>query len=209
MIHATTATRPLYSKNLTQDFQSAYHKNHSTETSLLKLINDILWGLDNQNITSTVIMNLCTAFDTVDHDVLLTILHYHFGIKGTSFIWFENYLQPRFFKIAVDGKYSNPGELTYGVPQGLCNSANLITCYCWLTKDQINDSITPTAFADDHSICKNFKAGNRVEHKTKTDLKEAFIQLKCWMDAMHLKLNPDKTEYILFSSQQQLKKTSP
>ena len=41
------------------------------------------------------------------------------------------------------------------------------------------------------------------------DLEEAFTQLKHWMDTMHLKLNPDKTEYILFGSQQELKKTSP
>ena len=78
-----------------------------------------------------------------------------------------------------------------------------------LIKDQINDSIIPTAFAADHSICKNFKAGNKAEeHKTKTDLEEAFTQLKCWMDVMCLKLNPNKTEYILFGSWQQLKKTS-
>ena len=94
-----------------------------------------------------------------------------------------------------------PRELKYRVPQGSCSGANLFTCYFSLIKDQINDSITLTALADDHSICKHFKAGNKVEEdKTKKDLKETFTQLKCWMDAMHLKLNPNKTEYILFSS---------
>ena len=94
--------------------------------------------------------------------------------------------------------------------RGHCSGANLFTCYWSLIKDQIDNSITLTAFADAHSICNNFKAGNKVqEHKIKTDLEEAFTQLKHWMDTKHLKLNPDKTEYILFSSQQQLKKTSP
>ena len=61
-------------QKLIPDFQSACHKNHSTETSLLKLTNDILWSFENQNITSTVILDLSATFDTVDHDVLLTIL---------------------------------------------------------------------------------------------------------------------------------------
>ena len=61
--------------NLIPDFLSAYHKNHSTETSLLKLSNDILWGFESQNITSTVILDLPAAFDTIDHDIVLTILH--------------------------------------------------------------------------------------------------------------------------------------
>ena len=112
-------------------------------------------------------------------------------------------------QLAVDGKCSIPRELMYGVCQGSCSGANLFACCCSLIKDQIN-SITHTAFADDHSICNNFKADNKVqEHKIKTDLEEAFTQLKHWMDTMHLKLNPDKTEYILFGSWQQLKKTSP
>ena len=103
-----------------------------------------------------------------------------------------------------------PRELKYGVPQGSCSGANLFTCCCSLIKDQIDNSITLTAFADDHSIHNNLKGGNKVqEHKIKTDLEEVFTQLKHWMDTMHLKLNPDKTEYILFGSQQQLKKTSP
>ena len=76
-------------QNLIPDFQSAYCKNHSTETSLLKLINDILWGFQKWNITSTVILDLSTTFDTVDHDVLLTILHDHFRIQGTALNWFE------------------------------------------------------------------------------------------------------------------------
>ena len=96
------------------------------------------------------------------------------------------------------------------MPEELCSGANLFTCYCSLIKDQIDNSITLTAFADDLSIHNNFKAGNKVqEYKIKTDLEEAFTQLKHWMDTVHLKLNPDKTEYMLFSSQQWLKKTSP
>ena len=122
----------------------------------------------------------------------------------------QSYLHPRFFRVAVDGKYTSLRELRYGVPEGSCSGANLFTCYCSLIKDQIDNSMTLTAFANDHSIHNNFRAGNKVqERKIKTDLEDAFTQQKHWMDTLHPKLDPDKAEYILFISWQQLKKTSP
>ena len=168
------------------------------------MTNDLLWGFENQNIILTVILDLSTAFDTIDHDILLTILHDHFGIQDMALNWLKNYLRP----MILQGS-SRWQTLKYGVPQGSCSGANLFTWYCPLIKNQIDNSITLTAFADDHSICNNFNAGDKEqEHKVKTDLEKTFTDLKQWMDTMHLKLNPDKTEYILFCSWQQLKKTS-
>ena len=80
--------------------------------------------------------------------------------------------------------------------KGSYSSTNLFTCYSSLIDNQINNSIVLNGFADDHSI-----------HKT--NLEETVKQIKCWMDTMHLKLNSDKTEYILFRSQAQPKKISP
>ena len=55
---------------------------------------------------------------------------------------------------------------------------------------------------------KTIKQATMIKnHKFKTE--EAFKHIKCWMDTMHLKLNSDKTEYILFRSHAQLKKISP
>ena len=130
--------------------------------------------------------------------------HINSNPQPLSSIWYHrpwhptnHTLQP-FFKVAVDAKCSSPRQLRYGEPQGSCSGANLFTCYCSLIKDQIDNYTALAAFADDHSICNNFKAGNKVqEHKIKTDLEEAFTQLKDWVDTMHLKLNPDKAEYIL------------
>ena len=78
------------------------------------------------------------------------IKNFYKWIQGLALNWFKNYLWPWFFKVAVDGKCLSPRELKYGVPRGLCSDANLFTCS--LIKDQIDNSITLTAFADDHSI---------------------------------------------------------
>ena len=66
------------------DFQSDYRENYSTETSLMKKCNDILWSMEKQQITMVVILYLSATFDTVDHNILLKILQNHYGIKDNA-----------------------------------------------------------------------------------------------------------------------------
>ena len=52
--------------------QSAYRRNHSTETALLRVISDILNSIDKQKVTLLGLLDLSAAFDCVDHDILLS-----------------------------------------------------------------------------------------------------------------------------------------
>ena len=55
--------------------QSAYKKNHSTETILLRVVNDLLVACDVNSATILMMIDLSAAFDTVSHKKLLRILH--------------------------------------------------------------------------------------------------------------------------------------
>ena len=79
---------------LLPDFQSAYHKHCNTETSLIKLTNDILWSIEKQQMTAIAVLDLSAAFNTVDHEILLQILEKNFGFCGKALHWFQNYLRP-------------------------------------------------------------------------------------------------------------------
>ena len=59
------------SNNLLPDFQSAYRKNYSTETSLIKIKNDILWAMENQRAMIMILLDLSAAFDMVDHKYIV------------------------------------------------------------------------------------------------------------------------------------------
>ena len=107
--------------NLLPDFQSAYQKNYSTETSLLNITNDILWGWKTKKLPPCLYLTLLVAFDTVDHDILLTIMERTFGFKEKALKWLNNYLRPRYFKVCIDGKYSESKNLTFSIPQGSCS----------------------------------------------------------------------------------------
>jgi len=63
-------------------YQSAYRANHSTETALLQICNDALLAADEGEVTALCMIDLTAAFDTVDHDVLLSKLQQMFGING-------------------------------------------------------------------------------------------------------------------------------
>jgi len=61
----------LHSSGLLQRLQFAYHANHPTEMAVLKVLSDILLAIDNGNLSSLVLLDLSSAFDMVDHLILL------------------------------------------------------------------------------------------------------------------------------------------
>lgn len=88
--------------NLLPDYQSAYRSGFSCETSLLRLTDDILWNMEQMNIMAVTICDLSAAFDTVDHDVLKTVLQKKFGVTNQALKLFDSYLCPRQLTVKVN-----------------------------------------------------------------------------------------------------------
>ena len=61
----------LNSHNLYNACQSAYRPSHSTETALLKVVNDLFLSLDKGNISVLALLDFSSAFDTIDHPILV------------------------------------------------------------------------------------------------------------------------------------------
>ena len=164
--------------NLLPDYQSAYHENYSCETCLLRLTNDILWACEHQSVMFLTVLDLSAAFNTVDHSMLTSTLKTKFGINELALKWFDSYLQPRSFKVAVNRKYSDEKQLTYSVPQGSCSGAYLFNLYCSTLNDIIPSDLHLSGFADDHSVRKEFRANDRnAELQTKEDIEECMVNI--------------------------------
>ena len=99
-------------------FQSAYRRGHSTETALLRILNDLLVMIDGGNNAVLVLLDLSAAFDTLDHTLLLQRLHAEIGLDGSALDWFSSYLSWRSHQVLVGHALSAETPLC-GVPQGL------------------------------------------------------------------------------------------
>ena len=142
-------------------YQSAYRSNHSCKSSLVKLANDILWEFENQNVVALVALDLCTAFNTVDHEILLDVLSTRFGVSGSSHNWFNSYLRPRSCLVEIEDSRSTERSLDFSVPQGSCRGPVVYSVYASSLQMEIPASVKLNAFADDHSLNHAFKADNR------------------------------------------------
>ena len=81
--------------NLMPDYQSACRANFSCETALLKLTSDLLWVMEHQEVTPLVAIDQTAAFDTIDQDLLLSVLSKKFGVVDNALKLFNSYLRPK------------------------------------------------------------------------------------------------------------------
>ena len=70
--------------SLHDPLQSEYRKDHSTETTITKILHDIITSLDEGRCTILASLDLSAAFDTVDHNILLHRLCSYYGIRGVA-----------------------------------------------------------------------------------------------------------------------------
>jgi hypothetical protein len=85
----------LQSSNLLVPVQSAYRPDHSTETALLRVMNNLLMAVDGGNAAILALLDQSAAFDPVDHSIILDRLSAHFDICGSALAWFSSYLANR------------------------------------------------------------------------------------------------------------------
>ena len=180
-------------------FQSAYRKHHSTESALLNIQNDIL-NMAKGSVTALTLLDLSAAFDTIDHTILMDRLNVYYGLSELALGWFKSYLSGRTHSIKVGSTLSHPAALHYGVPQGSVLGPILFSLYTNPIGSIIHShsSINYHFYADDTQLYITLSPEN-FSHSIQK-LKNCLNDIQNFMFANKLKLNPDKTEFILLGS---------
>jgi hypothetical protein len=189
-------------------FQSAYRPGHSTETALLLTLNSIYSTADSGHSTLLVSLDLSAAFDTIDHNLLISRLRNSFGVSGPVLSWLQSYLHNRSQSVCVGSASSNSTSLDTGVPQGSVLGPVLFSTYISPISNLVaSHNLQHQQYADDTQL---FVAISSTDpSQSVSELESCLADLYCWLSHNGLCLNPSKSDAILFGTHQRLRSLSP
>ena len=181
--------------------QFVFRKGIATEDAIFKLTNEILNALNNKTMIGSIFCDLEKAFDSVNHDILLSKPPYY-GIRGKAKLLVESYLQNRYQRVQIINSYINANtvsewtKIRHGVLKGSILGPLLFLVYINDLPKAIEHKAVPILFAHDTSIL--ITSPNNIQFQN--DLNTVFGQLNEWFKANLLFLNFDKTDLIQFTN---------
>ena len=192
----------LVEHNFLDPYQSAYMKNHSTQTALLKLCEDIYDVIDDSEITLLVLLDFSKAFDTVNHKLLLAKLDI-LGFEKNTCDWILSYLSGRQQKVKTDNESSNWSTLTNGVPQGSILGPLLFTILISDMRRSIWNGSYIT-YADDTNLY--WESEVDTINSTIDAANQVLEQVSTYCVDTCLRLNETKCKYIFIGSKPAIRK---
>ena len=170
-----------------------FQTSHSTEHAILLLVNQLYKSFDESRFTLGIFIDLCKAFDTVDHKILTKKPELH-GIKDCSLRWFESYLSNRKQFITYGDKQTNIETVTCGVSQG-----SILGPFLFLISvndlHKVTKYLEPVMFADDRNLFCSHK-----NIKTLFQIVTSALKLVIeWFLANKLSLNAKKNKVCFIS----------
>ena len=189
----------LNSHNVYNTFQSTYHPGNSAETALLIVVNDLFLSFNKGNISVLALLDFSSAFDTIDHFILVHRHHTDFGFTDTVLQWSSSYLTDRTHYVSLSNHCSAFAPVHSGVAQGSVLGPILLTMYIKPLSAIIDShSIIHHSFADDFQ--SQMSAPPDKISELHHSIQSCISDVKAWATANMLKLNNNKTELMLVTS---------
>ena len=176
-------------------YQFGFRKKHSTIQAVIEIVDNIIEYIEKGFLVAGVYLDLSKAFDCVDHEILLYKLH-HYGIRGDTHRWLQDYLSNRKQFTHVNGTDSKLQTVNIGVPQGSVLGPLLFIVY-------VNDIAAATGadqvrlFADDSNIFVADKDPAVLKNK----MVDKMCHLNLWFTSNKMTNNVSKAAYSIFTNQ--------
>jgi len=181
--------------------QSAYRRQHSTETALLKITIDIHAGFDTHQSTIFVALDQSATFDCVDHKIMISRFEHTFGVTDLTLSWFVSYFAVRSMSVRRCD-ISSAAALTpcdYGVPQGsalgpLCFNLYVAPLLCVIG----SFGVWHHQYADDTRM---YIVASKADLKANINtFEKCTAAVHQWLLHNGPQLNPSKSEVIQFTA---------
>ena len=161
--------------------------------------------MDDDGVTAWTLLDLSAAFDTIDHTILLRRLGDWFEMSEKALDWFKSYLTGRNQRIKLGNCLSSRSDLSFGFPQGSVLGSLFFTLYTTPISSLISGHASPHhLYADDSQLYISFSSGNSPA--ALNGLQSCLASVQSWISTNKLKLNPDKTEFLLIGNERQWSK---
>uniref|UniRef100_A0AAQ4Q4F1 Reverse transcriptase domain-containing protein n=1 Tax=Gasterosteus aculeatus aculeatus TaxID=481459 RepID=A0AAQ4Q4F1_GASAC len=118
------------------------------------------------------------------------------GVTGSALSLLSSYLDGRTYRVTWRGSVSEPCPLITGVPQGSVLGPLLFSLYTNSLGAVIRShGFSYHSYADDTQLILSFP---HSDTQVAARISACLTDISQWMSAHHLKINPDKTELLLF-----------
>ena len=138
-------------------FSRRIGKKPSTETALLYVTSAVKTAMDKKQGTILLLVDFISAFDRINHNILIRRLRLRYGFAGKALDWVISYLKERTQRVVIGDQSSSTTTLTTGVPQGSVLGPLLFSLYVQPIGDIIRaHGLFFHQYADDLQVYAHF-----------------------------------------------------